>query len=130
MQYKVMVLLSSYNGEKYIREQLDSILTQQGVEVTLLVRDDGSRDATPRILREYAERCKNVIVLPEENVGCVSSFRKLLTEAYNYIDRVDYFAFADQDDVWLPEKLKSGADRKSTRLNSSHKTESRMPSSA
>lgn len=58
MQYKVMVLLSSYNGEKYIREQLDSILTQQGVEVTLLVRDDGSRDATPRILREYAERCK------------------------------------------------------------------------
>lgn len=52
---------------------------------------------------------QNVIVLPEENVGCVSSFRKLLTEAYNYIDRVDYFAFADQDDVWLPEKLKSGA---------------------
>ena len=53
MQYKVMVLLSSYNGEKYIREQLDSILTQQGVEVTLLVREDGSSDATPRILLEY-----------------------------------------------------------------------------
>ena len=47
MQYKVMVLLSSYNGEKYIREQLDSILTQQGVEVTPLVRDDGSATRHP-----------------------------------------------------------------------------------
>ena len=50
---KVLVLMSSYNGEKYIREQIESILNQKGVNVSILVRDDGSSDRTTAILDEY-----------------------------------------------------------------------------
>lgn len=98
---KVQVLLSSYNGEKYIREQLDSILSQTNVEVTLLVRDDGSKDGTKQILQQYAEHYSNIEVMFEENVGVIQSFFSLIENA----KQADYFAFADQDDVWLLEKL-------------------------
>lgn len=75
---KVVVLLSSYNGEKYIRPQVDSILAQQGVDVRILIRDDGSRDNTLTILQEYGER---VEVLKGENVGCERSFYNLVKNA-------------------------------------------------
>jgi len=98
---KVQVLLSSYNGENYIREQLDSILSQQ-TAVELLIRDDGSTDSTPDILREYAEKHSNIQVLYGENVGVIQSFFALLQAADS---TSPYIALADQDDVWLPEKL-------------------------
>ena len=53
-KYKVAVIMSSYNGERYIEEQIESILHQVGVEVSLFIRDDGSTDKTPYILRKYA----------------------------------------------------------------------------
>ncbi len=98
----VQVLLSSYNGEKYIREQLDSILNQEGVEVQLLIRDDGSTDGTRSILKEYEQQWDNISVIYGTNVGVISSFFLLLKQAGNY----PYIAFADQDDVWLKPKLK------------------------
>lgn len=94
------VLLSTYQGERYLREQLDSILAQKDVRVTLLVRDDGSRDGTLAILREYEARgCLTLLTGP--NIGYRHSFMELCKQA----PAADYYAFADQDDVWLPEKL-------------------------
>lgn len=103
----VQVLLSSYNGEKYIREQLDSILSQEGVEVQLLIRDDGSTDGTRTILAEYEQQWDNISVIYGTNVGVISSFFLLLEEAGNH----PYIAFADQDDVWLKRKLKRAIER-------------------
>ena len=97
---KVLVLMSTYNGEKYLREQIDSILGQRGVEVSLLVRDDGSTDATLTILDEYKESgrldyyCGN-------NLGPARSFMHLLQNA----PASDFYAFSDQDDKWMDDKL-------------------------
>ncbi len=99
---EVVVLLSSYNGEKYIQQQIDSILAQQGVSVRLFVRDDGSKDGTPALLAQLAREHANIQFTLEENVGLVRSFFRLLERADA---RCEFFAFADQDDVWLPEKL-------------------------
>lgn len=99
---KVLVMLSSYNGEKYIQEQIDSILQQRDVRVGLLIRDDGSTDGTMSILKEIAEKDNRVKLIGGENVGFRMSFYDLLLEAP--LD-FDYYAFADQDDVWDADKL-------------------------
>ena len=96
----VQVLMSSYNGEKYIREQIDSILAQQGVNVILLVRDDGSSDSTCDILKEY-ENKKLLEGIYGENVGPAKSFFDLINKAVD----ADYYALSDQDDVWDGDKL-------------------------
>lgn len=59
---KITVLMSTYNGAKYINEQLDSILVQKGVEVNLLIRDDGSSDDTMKILRKYERKHSNISI--------------------------------------------------------------------
>ncbi len=98
----VAVLMSTYNGEKYLREQIDSILAQAGVSVSLFVRDDGSSDGTEQILAEYAKKDARVRYEMCENVGVGNSFMNLL---YSVPETFDYYAFSDQDDIWLPEKL-------------------------
>lgn len=100
----VAVLMSTYNGEKFLREQLDSIFNQDNVAVKLFVRDDGSTDGTVGIVREYAQRFPVEIILDRENVRPGESFMRLV---YRYADEpdIDYYAFADQDDVWLPKKM-------------------------
>ena len=95
---KIQVLMSTYNGEKYIREQINSILAQTGVEVNLLVRDDGSKDKTLEILKGY----KEIKIIEAKNVGATNSFLELLSLAGEY----EFYAFADQDDVWDENKLK------------------------
>ena len=107
MMTTIQVLLSSYNGEKYIREQLDSILKQEGVDIQLLIRDDGSTDGTKSILAEYEQRWENISVIYGMNVGVIQSFFLLLEQARNY----PYIAFSDQDDVWLKQKLKRAIER-------------------
>lgn len=102
------MLLSTYNGSAYLEELLDSIVQQKNVEVNLLVRDDGSTDVTCDILSEYRKKYRNIVIIRGENVGCASSFKELLIAAYHYFSHIKYFAFADQDDIWLPEKLISG----------------------
>ena len=99
---RVTVILSTYNGEKYLAEQLESILSQEDVDVTLLIRDDGSRDSTIPLLREFAARYDNVRWIAGDNSGVAGSFLTALKEADG---SCDYFAFSDQDDVWEPRKL-------------------------
>ena len=98
----VQVLLSSYYGERYLPAQLDSLLSQKGVQVSVLVRDDGSCDRTRHILRNYAQKHTNLSAYSGQNLGTAKSFFHLLAHAgHSY----SYYAFADQDDVWLEEKL-------------------------
>lgn len=105
----IAVLMSTYNGEKYLREQLDSVLSQTGVQITVVVRDDGSNDETLDILHQYASIHKNIIILQGANCGAELSFHNLCLYAKDNIE-ADYYAFCDQDDVWQPEKLKIAFD--------------------
>lgn len=98
---KVTVLLSTYNGGNYLAEQLDSLVAQQGVDVDILVRDDGSTDNTRELLDKWQERGA-LTWYTSENLGPGKSFIHLLKSAAPG----GYYAFCDQDDVWLPEKLK------------------------
>lgn len=105
---KVFVLLSTYNGETYLRRQLDSILSQRGVELALHVRDDGSSDGTLEILREYRARDSRVTLYEGENCGYIRSFMWLARHCPS--EEGAYYAFSDQDDVWDPDKLLAGVE--------------------
>lgn len=107
----VVVLLSSYNGERYIAEQLDSILAQENVDVRLICRDDGSSDSTVKILNRYATLHPDRINVfsGEGNLGFVGSFGRLLELGLQLYPEAGLMAFADQDDVWMPDKLAVGA---------------------
>ena len=98
---KVLVLLSAYNGQTYLNEQIDSILNQKtSHQVDLLVRDDGSTDGTIAILEEYERKQPlRVRVCYEQNIGYLDSFFELIKKAEGY----DYYALSDQDDVWLDD---------------------------
>lgn len=107
---KIAVLMSTYNGEKYIREQIESILAQTGVVLTLIIRDDGSTDGTKEIIHEYMEKSDNIILINETgniNLGFNKSFFALIDYAITNVKDTELFAFADQDDVWMSDKLKS-----------------------
>lgn len=97
----IQVLLSTYNGEKYLKEQIESILQQEEVEISLLVRDDGSTDKTMSILAGLAQKHKNITFYQGENKGPARSFMELLSKSGEF----SYYAFADQDDVWHPKKM-------------------------
>ena len=95
------VLLSTYNGERYLREQLDSVLEQQNVQINILVRDDGSSDNTINILKQYDAKFTNFRYYKNENLGPARSFLDLICNAPD----TDYYAFCDQDDVWDSDKI-------------------------
>jgi rhamnosyltransferase len=104
----VAVMLASFNGEDFIREQLDSILLQTSVSVNIYIRDDHSTDSTPDILLEYARCFPGRVTLLEpfsQRFGAAcENFLSILMDVSH--DKYDYFSFADQDDVWVPDKLK------------------------
>ncbi len=97
---RLIVLLSSYNGERYLREQLNSLFAQTLGGVEVLVRDDGSADGTPAILAEYAKRGR-LRWTAGEHLGPARSFWRLLQCS----GAADHYAFCDQDDVWDADKL-------------------------
>jgi len=98
------ILLATYNGEKYLREQLDSILSQDDDRWHLTVSDDGSSDGTCAILDEYAAKYPDQIthVRSGKRFGCARDhFMHLMRQC-----PAEYMLFCDQDDVWYPEKLR------------------------
>lgn len=104
---KVQILMSTYNGEKYLKEQIDSILNQEDVEISILIRDDGSTDKTTTILENIAKENKNVTYYIGENLGAARSFMDLVNQS----KEADYYAFADQDDVWNSKKIISAIEK-------------------
>ena len=98
----VTVLMSTYNGDRFLREQLDSIFSQEKVHVRLIVRDDGSSDRTLDILREYQAAHSDMLIISDgNNMRACASFLYLIR---TYTDD-NYFALADQDDIWDADKL-------------------------
>ena len=101
MKPQIIILLSTWNGEKYLRQQLDSLLSQTVIDrMQILVRDDGSSDETVAILKEY-EKTGKLTFYQGKNLGSTQSFFQLLIDA----PKADYYAFCDQDDYWLKEKV-------------------------
>jgi len=94
--------MSTYNGKKFLQEQINSILNQNGdFSLSLLVRDDGSTDGTTELLEQYSKEGK-LSWYSENNLGPAKSFMNLLKRAgCSY----DYYAFSDQDDVWSNNKI-------------------------
>lgn len=98
---KILILISTYNGEKYLKAQLDSLFSQSYQDFKLIVRDDASTDGTKEILKTY-----DIELLPSsENLGVKKSFETLLKYACKNSDS-KYFMFCDQDDVWNKDKIK------------------------
>jgi rhamnosyltransferase len=102
----IAVLLAAYNGEQYINEQLDSILSQEGVDLSIIISVDKCTDSTLSIVNNYAStHPSNIQVLPygKKYGSAGSNFTRLLCEVN--LNPYQYISFADQDDIWLPEKL-------------------------
>jgi rhamnosyltransferase len=98
------ILMGTYNGAAYIEDQVRSVQQQTHQDWRLLVRDDGSQDATLEIVRSLQAEDPRIVVLPapEGNLGFNGNFRRLLTYA-----TAPYVMFCDQDDVWLPHKIET-----------------------
>lgn len=96
-----VILLSTYNGRKYLRKQLDSVLAQSVTDFTLLIRDDGSSDDTLDLLSAYTD--PRIRIFSGQNLGPSGSFFALLDEARTM--GADHIFFCDQDDIWMPDKM-------------------------
>lgn len=106
MQETIDVLLATYNGEKYIKEQIDSILNQSYKNIRLIISDDCSKDKTQEILKEYEKKDNRIeLHIQEKNLGVVKNIEFLLKQVKN-----KYYMLSDQDDVWLPEKIEKSLE--------------------
>jgi len=97
----ISVVMATYNGEKYLREQIDSIIAQTYPVSELIIQDDCSTDGTVDVVRQYLEKYPFIkFFVNEQNVGYNENFRRAAMHATG-----DYVAFSDQDDIWFPQKL-------------------------
>lgn len=97
-----VILMSTYNGDKYLREQLDSLIALDD-RPDILIRDDGSSDGTIDIVKLYQSRFDNIKLLEGDNIGVVASFFELMKSVD--FNEYNYFAFCDQDDFWEHNKV-------------------------
>lgn len=104
----VDVLLATYNGEKYLSQQLDSILNQSYKDIRIIISDDGSSDHSIDIINEFKSRYPEIIDIissEENNRSATSNFMKLINYA-----KSEYVMFCDQDDVWYPDKIEKSVN--------------------
>ncbi len=101
MNSLISIAMCSYNGERFIKEQIDSILLQSYTNFELIIVDDGSKDNTIEILKEYENKDNRVKIFQnEKNLGFVKNFEKAISLCSG-----EYIALADQDDIWKKNKL-------------------------
>jgi glycosyltransferase involved in cell wall biosynthesis len=102
---RVSILLATFQGQRYLPELLRSIQGQSHDDWTLLVRDDGSSDATPQIIREAAAKDRRITIAASDGLrqGAIGNFAWLLEQARQL--QTDYFLLADQDDIWHRDKV-------------------------
>ena len=107
----VAVCLAAFNGMRYLQQQVDSILDQAGVDITLFVSVDRSTDGTEQWFSTLCEKDSRVVLLPlgESFGGAANNFFRMLLEIDFHA--FDYVSYADQDDIWLPGKLLRATDR-------------------
>lgn len=101
---RIAILMATYNGGVYLREQLDSIIRQTNKDWKLYIRDDGSTDETLEIIKGYVEKSDSIVLIQDSlgSRGAAGNFFALLGAVDSW-----YYMFADQDDVWLPDKVAS-----------------------
>lgn len=105
MKQKIAVMMTTYNGEKYVKCQIDSILNQDlDYDLTLMIRDDGSTDKTVEIIQSYQD--ERIELFCEKNVGINGGFFELIRIASLLPEEYTFFSFSDQDDQWDPDKLR------------------------
>ncbi len=100
---QVAILMSTYNGEKYLEQQIKSIIQQSYSDWVLYIRDDGSEDHTADIIKKYSQIDDRVIFFNEghvENIGVTRSFMELFSQV-----NADFYMFSDQDDYWKRDKV-------------------------
>ncbi len=99
----VAILMSTYNGEKYLEEQVKSIISQDYTDWHLYIRDDGSTDSTVNLIKKIARDNEKITFLNEnkpKNLGVTGSFMDLLANT-----KAQYYMFSDQDDYWMEDKI-------------------------
>ena len=106
MNPKVDILLATYNGEKYIKEQVESILNQTYENIRIIISDDCSTDNTRQVLKEYENNEKIKIFYQEKNLGYVKNFEFLLKQV-----KSNLYMLSDQDDVWKKEKVEKSVEK-------------------
>ena len=107
MDEQIDILLATYNGEKYLEEQLDSILNQTYKNIRLVISDDNSKDNTINILQKYAQKDNRIqLYLQPQNLGVVKNIEFLLNKVENR-----FYMLSDQDDVWLLEKIEKTVEK-------------------
>ena len=99
---KIAILLATYNSEKYINEQINSLISQTYKDFTICIRDDGSSDKTIQIIKTFAMKHKGIKILEtsKNTIGAKNNFVELLITI-----NADYYMFCDHDDVWFPQKI-------------------------
>lgn len=99
---KISIAMAVYNGEKYLKEQIDSIVIQMEQQDELIISYDPSTDSSYSILKEYSENDKRIVIYEnnDHSKGLVSNFENALKHCTG-----DIIFYSDQDDIWLPEKL-------------------------
>lgn len=104
---KIDILLATYNGEKFVKEQIESILNQTYENFNLIISDDASTDNTLNILEEYEKKDTRIKVFKKEkNKGLIDNFEFLLKNVTS-----DYFMFSDQDDIWKKDKIEKSINK-------------------
>lgn len=99
---KIAILLGAYNAEKYLREQLDSLINQTNQDWTLYIRDDASSDSTAEIIDEYAKNYDNITKITDDlgNLGCNGNYFHILSKVES-----EYYMFCNADDFWIKDKI-------------------------
>ena len=106
MDKTIDILLATYNGEKYIKEQIESILNQTYKNIRIIISDDCSKDGTTEILSEFEKIDSRIVVYyQKENLGYIRNFEFLVSKVQS-----EMFMLSDQDDVWLPEKIQKSVE--------------------
>lgn len=115
---QVLILMSTYNGRKYLSEQIKSIFDQEtdDIEISLLIRDDGSEDNTLEIVKDFQKKYKNIKLIVGDNIGPAQSFRSLINECNL---QYTYYAFSDQDDIWCKNKIATAVQEMQLEQNKS-----------
>lgn len=104
---KIDILMATYNGEKYLVEQIESILNQTYSNFNLIISDDNSTDSTKKILKGYEKKDSRIkVIFNDKNVGSNENFKKLLKKVDN-----NFFMFSDQDDIWYNTKIEESLNK-------------------
>ena len=106
MKEKIDVLIATYNGETYLKEQIESILNQTYQNINLIISDDCSQDGTREILEQYAKKDERIkLYFQEKNLGYIKNFEFLLKQVQS-----KYFMLSDQDDIWKNNKIEKSIE--------------------